>query len=367
MKKENSGSFKEKMTIMGGFVKQYFVAYILMMILVSVFEIIFIVYWFLTVKNYTPRNYIYLFAYISLFVASLVAIYFLILLKKDKFSLFSMSILLHLYSVLIMIWSTTITILDLRNNSSPIVHITVTMVLGGIIVISPVFYTILNVSSLIVIAIFNYVNNYNYFDGAAAYMNIGVFIIMTIIMAFRHYTVRMNEAKTNDYLRKLSYTDHLTGLGNETAYFESVDKLLNVLERVNLKYGIVVMDVNNVKATNDTYGHRYGCHLIVEAGKMLPSIFKTSRLFHVGGDEFIVILLGDDYDNIDEIIKDFDSKLKYTKIEFEGHELVLSVARGYHKSMEGLSYKEVFQAADDKMYENKREIKKEYNLIIREK
>jgi len=363
----NKSSFKEKMTIMGGFVKQYFIAYILMLLLVAVFEIVFIIYWFFTIKTYSTRNFIYLFSYIGLLVVSLIAIYFLILLKRNNFSLYSMAIFLHIYSALIMVWSTIITILDLKNNASPIVHITVTMVLGGIIVISPIFYTIINLSSIIIIAVFNYINNYNYFDGPAAYMNIVIFIIMTIIMAFRHYTIRINEAKTNNYLRKISYTDHLTGLGNETSYFESVDKLMNVLDRVKLKYGIVVMDVNNVKTTNDTYGHRFGCHLIVEAGHMLPSIFKTSRLFHVGGDEFIVILLGEDYDNLENVIKDFDSKLRYSKIEYEGHELIFSVARGYCLSKEGMSYKEVFQAADDKMYENKKEIKKQYNLIIREK
>ena len=318
-------------------------------------------------KYNSTRNLVYLFAYFSLLLASFVGIILLVLFKKNKFSLFSMSLILHFFALLMVIWSTTITILDLRNNSAPIVHITVMMVLGGIIVISPYFYATINILSIVIIAIFNIINNYHFFDGPSAYMNISVLIIMTIIMAFRHYIVRINAAKTNDFLRDLSYTDHLTGLGNETAYFESVDKLLKSLQRMEIKYGVVVMDVNNVKTTNDTYGHRFGCHLIVEAGHMLPTIFKTSRLFHVGGDEFIVILLGDDVLNIDEIIKDFDNKLRYSKIEYEGHELVFSVARGYHLSGPNMTYKEVFQAADDKMYENKREIKTTYNLIIREK
>ena len=49
---------------------------------------------------------------------------------------------------------------------------------------------------------------------------------------------------------------------------------------------------------------------------MLPSIFKTSRLFHVGGDEFIVILLGDDYDNIDEYLKTFIKDSIYITKEY---------------------------------------------------
>ena len=43
------------------------------------------------------------------------------------------------------------------------------------------------------------------------------------------------------------------------------------------KFGIVMMDLNNLKATNDQYGHRYGCHLIIHCGEVLPEIFKTSN------------------------------------------------------------------------------------------
>ena len=94
---ENKRRFKKDMEIMGGFVKQYFIPYILMMILVSVFEIIFIVYWFMNVKTYSTRNLVYLFAYFSLLLASFVGIILLVLFKKNKFSLFSMSLILHFF------------------------------------------------------------------------------------------------------------------------------------------------------------------------------------------------------------------------------------------------------------------------------
>jgi len=366
MREKRFQKFKENMIMLGGFVKKYIFLYILMLFLIVLFELSFVIYWLLKVKTYSFSNIIYLSSYLFLITTSIVGIIFLYLFKKNKISLFTMGIILHLYSFSILVWATTITILDLNHNSDAIVLLTVSMVLSGILVISPIFFTIINLLSISIIMIFNFIYHYQYFNGIASYMNLFVFVVMVIIMAFRHYSIRTKEEKLNDYLWELSFIDYLTGLGNETSYFEEAEKLIERIEKENVSYGIVVLDVNNVKTTNDTYGHRFGCHLIVEAGKMLPSIFKTSKLFHVGGDEFIIILEGDDYNNIENIIKTFDEKLRYQKIIFENIELELSVARGYFKAEPNMSYKEVFQKADDLMYENKREVKKEYNMIIRE-
>jgi len=366
MDKDKKNRFRDNMIILGGFVKNFTLLYILMLSLIVLFELVFVIYWFLNVKTYSVTNFIYLGSYLFLIIVSLLGILFLYLCRKNKLSVFKMSIILHLYSLSILAWGTVISILDLSKSSSPIVHLTISMVLSGILVISPIFFTCINMITIITIIIFSIVNNYQYFNGASAYMNFIVFVIMVIIMAFRHYSIRMKEAKINDYLWKLSYRDHLTGLGNETAYFEETDRLMKKLENEDVPYGIVVLDVNNVKTTNDTYGHRFGCHLIVETGHMLPSIFKTSKLFHVGGDEFIIILEGDDYNNIEKIIKDFDAKLQYSMINFEGIDLIHSVARGYFIAKPNMTYKDVFQHADDLMYENKKKVKKAHDMIIRE-
>jgi len=359
--------FKENMEIMGGFVNKHLYQNIIMLGLIVLFEIIFIIYWLLSVHRYSITNVIYLSSYIFLLIISIIGIIFLILSKINKLSNFNLAILLHIYTFLLMVWGTTITLLDLRSNGSVVVHLTISMVLGGILVVSPVFYTFTTLSSLITIFIFNFINHYSFFDGASVYLNLGVFFIMVIFMSFRHYNVRLKDAKISEYLRKISYTDHLTGLGNETAYFEETDKINKILEHEDLKYAIVVMDVNNVKTTNDTFGHRFGCHLIVSCGKLLPTIFKTSRLFHVGGDEFIAIVIGEDYNNLGDILNEFDQKLRYSTIQFEEHDLIFSVARGYGIAKPKMTYKEVFQMADDRMYENKKEVKKQYNLIIRER
>lgn len=173
--------------------------------------------------------------------------------------------------------------------------------------------------------------------------------------------------KTKEKYRLSSITDPLTGLGNETAYFSYVDEIskkIEVLEK-NFEYCVIMMDVNSVKITNDTYGHRFGCKLIVETGKTLPKIFPRGKLFHIGGDEFVCILYGKDLQNLPLYLEKFKETLEYSDIVFDGAHLELSVAIGTYVAEPGMMYREVMQKADIAMYENKKIIKEKYNLKSR--
>lgn len=169
--------------------------------------------------------------------------------------------------------------------------------------------------------------------------------------------------KTKDMYRALSFTDRLTGLGNETAYFKMISQQEKKIEKKNAKFAIAVLDVNCVKKTNDKYGHRFGCNLIVTAGKMLPQVFKTSQIFHIGGDEFVVLIEGKDFENIDKTVTDAKNTLSYKKIEFLNKKLILSVAIGVCKYQVGKAYKDIFQTADERMYKNKQDLKNKYKII----
>lgn len=168
--------------------------------------------------------------------------------------------------------------------------------------------------------------------------------------------------KARDNFQKLSLTDGLTGLGNETAYIRAVVRKEKEIENKTAKFALVIMDVNCVKVANDTYGHRFGCSLIVSAGKMLPQIFKDSEIFHLGGDEFAVILQNEDYAKIKERLEDCKNRLEYSKTSLDGIELTLSVAVGYAVYKSGETYVDTFQRADKSMYENKKAVKQKYQL-----
>ena len=98
---------------------------------------------------------------------------------------------------------------------------------------------------------------------------------------------------------------------------------------------------------------------------MLPDYFPSSSIFHVGGDEFIVIAYEKDFEEFDQRIKKFDEDFTYSLIEYEGKELIFSVARGFSKYKKGDRYQDVLQRADDAMYENKKMLKEKYHMKSR--
>ena len=83
------------------------------------------------------------------------------------------------------------------------------------------------------------------------------------------------------------------------------------------------------------------------------------------GDFFVIIVLGEDYQRFNEIMKKIDEELSYSLIKFEGKKLIFSIANGYSKYEKGLAYKDAFQKADSSMYINKKDLKEKYKMTGR--
>jgi diguanylate cyclase (GGDEF)-like protein len=175
-----------------------------------------------------------------------------------------------------------------------------------------------------------------------------------------------NTKKQAKELEVANKTDPLTGLGNEAKY-KIITKNLDLEIKNGFKdFAVCVCDVNGVKVTNDTYGHQFGCNLIVTAGHTFPNYFKTSEIFHIGGDEYVIIVTGQDYKNLDDILRRIRNILDYQYMEYEGIKLRLSVAIGCSKFKDGdKCYHDAFQRADDDMYKRKIEIKTKHGIPMR--
>lgn len=178
------------------------------------------------------------------------------------------------------------------------------------------------------------------------------------IFEYLRSLVHKEMLKSRDLYMKLSYIDPQTGLGNEHEYMRNMQRVEQDIEKGKANFAIVVFDINNLKRTNDIFGHRYGSFLIVEAGRVLPTIFAECTICHVGGDEFVAFVPGHMVGNVDKMFALFEDKLVYKKMQFEGEELTLSLAGGFAVYKKGETYKDTFQRADKAMYKNKAKIKK---------
>lgn len=93
----------------------------------------------------------------------------------------------------------------------------------------------------------------------------------------------------NRQLQDMATTDSLTGLDNRLSFDEFL-KRVSRMEDSNSEWLMVMIDVNGLKYTNDTFGHLAGDALISAAGQTISSAYgDVGKCFRIGGDEFVVL------------------------------------------------------------------------------
>ncbi len=93
-------------------------------------------------------------------------------------------------------------------------------------------------------------------------------------------------------MERLAFTDSLTGLSNRAAFRRRMDA-----EHDGFR-SLLLIDLDNLKQVNDTFGHRVGDELIAATGKHLSLLVPEGQAFRVGGDEFALVLDGAQPDEV---------------------------------------------------------------------
>lgn len=175
--------------------------------------------------------------------------------------------------------------------------------------------------------------------------------------SFRQTVVHLDNYFT--YVNSLAYKDSLTGIKNKTAYQEIVLSIEEDIEDNEAKFAVIVFDINDLKIVNDTYGHHEGDCLIINACQVIGLVFMGIPVYRIGGDEFVVILNQELCDKNLELLAKFDKELKIFNQNNRASSPV-SIARGiavYQKEVD-TSYNDVFERADNAMYFDKEQSKK---------
>jgi diguanylate cyclase (GGDEF)-like protein len=155
--------------------------------------------------------------------------------------------------------------------------------------------------------------------------------------------------QAEEYLRYLGTHDVMTDLYNR-AFFER--SLLDLEARRQDPIAVIVMDINNLKPTNDRYGHQAGDKLIRRMADVLKAATAEGHITaRIGGDEFVVIIPGACLAQAHELIECIQTLVAVNN-KFYG-DPSLSLSLGAAVSEPGLSLEKVISLADDEMYRNK--------------
>ena len=156
------------------------------------------------------------------------------------------------------------------------------------------------------------------------------------------------------------FVDALTSVRNKGGYD---DYILHLKERIKKKdvveFGICMFDCDNLKVINDKYGHEKGDVYLKTAAKAICEVFQHSPVFRIGGDEFTLILLNEDFKNRTELINLFkvncNTVNEQAKNDWEQIHISIGLAISELSNM--ASVDDVMRKADQLMYENKRKRK----------
>ncbi|MBR5109412.1 MAG: EAL domain-containing protein [Clostridia bacterium] len=169
--------------------------------------------------------------------------------------------------------------------------------------------------------------------------------------------------KEQEHLAELSMAnemarrDELTHTKNKTAYHEMEKELTKQIGEGGDPFGIVVCDINGLKVVNDTRGHKAGDEYIRSACKLVCQLFQHSPVFRIGGDEFVVILRGQDYANREKLISALRRQVEENIRIGEGPVIASGLAE--FRPADDRSVEEVFNRADSLMYEDKTRLKEQ--------
>lgn len=158
-------------------------------------------------------------------------------------------------------------------------------------------------------------------------------------------------------LNDLAYADALTSLRNKGAFDISLRSLQAQLEEPDSDsvFAVCIFDCNGLKDVNDENGHDKGDIYLKEASKIICEVFEHSPVFRIGGDEFAALLQGNDFQNRENLLREFDERCaekRRTEIN-PWHQVNVARGMAVYDSQQDESVHEVVRRADKIMYENK--------------
>lgn len=163
-------------------------------------------------------------------------------------------------------------------------------------------------------------------------------------------------------LQERAERDGLTGLYNAATLKQKIDGFLESLWALEGSHIFLLLDLDNFKGINDTFGHQYGDQVLREVAQILKKKFRHDDLIgRLGGDEFVVMAFHTPgFSRMEHIFGELCEALEktYTK---DGETVKISASLGIAIApKDGTTFKELYEKADQMLYKVKRNQKNGY-------
>jgi diguanylate cyclase (GGDEF)-like protein len=139
--------------------------------------------------------------------------------------------------------------------------------------------------------------------------------------------MRESVAKHDRDIRRVAYSDALTGLSNRLAFRESLDQRLRALQGAGRQLALLFADLDDFKRVNDTLGHEAGDEVLLQVAGRIDRAVKSingadAMVARFGGDEFVILLQASD-DEPDGDVRSMVTRLAKALVADLGDPLIL--------------------------------------------
>ncbi|RZD16633.1 MAG: GGDEF domain-containing protein [Candidatus Acididesulfobacter guangdongensis] len=182
-----------------------------------------------------------------------------------------------------------------------------------------------------------------------------IFLFLSLVNIVYAYNVlsenkRLKKEKDSQFLKVTDLTqdnfnDPLTGLYNRRYFDLVLSKFIKKAAKYNIKFSVLMLDIDHFKKFNDTYGHDVGDKVLKIVSSTVKEHIRGNQdiLFRYGGEEFVII-------SMDDLTGAITLAKKINSLEFKGSPEKITVSIGISSYKQG---EDVVKLADDNLYKAK--------------
>ena len=159
----------------------------------------------------------------------------------------------------------------------------------------------------------------------------------------------------NKQLANIASSDVMTGLLNRRGFFEILNQNYEKHVKNKKTPEIIYSDVNGLKSVNDSFGHAVGDQLIIDAARILKTVFSEDYVARIGGDEFIIYRQNSCIEERESLFKKLEFEIKHhNENSQKPYKLAIEAGAARYCPEKNHSVEELISEADNMLYVKKK-------------